>query len=121
VLNGKHGQCKVDAGHDCRLGDRFREKGKDVCGSAGGSEAALDIQTPFPFRVLRVSGISHAHGMGEEIDVLHGTDGVVKNIWRMQEVRAGSYFSSLVFLSYEIVRISFIRIILHCELSDIVR
>ena len=109
----------MDAGHDCRPGDSCRKKGKDVCGSAGVSEAALDIQTPFPFRVLRVSGISLAHGMGEEIDVLHGKDGVLKNIKIMQEVRAGSDFSRLVFLICETVRISFIHIILHCELPDI--
>ena len=96
MLNGKHGQCKVDAGHDCRLGDQCREKGTDVCRSAGGSEVVLDIQAPFPFRVLRVSGISHAHGMGKEIDVLRGTDGVLKNIKIMQKVLAPRLYVNAV-------------------------
>ena len=69
----------MDARDDCGSRDRCREKGQDVCGSAGSSKDIMDIQTPIPVCLLWIPGISDAYGMGEETHVPDGADGVLEN------------------------------------------
>ncbi len=63
-------------------GDQCGEEGQAVCGAAGGGKAYMDIQTHFPFRVFRLFRISHAQGMGEEINVPYGAERILSVILR---------------------------------------
>jgi hypothetical protein len=79
----------VDTEDDCQSGDRCREKGQDVYGSAGDCEDINDIQTHIPFSLLWISSISDAYGIGEENHVPYGANGVLKNLTKREELGTG--------------------------------